>query len=136
MNLAVDVISDVICPWCYIGKRRLEKAIAAVDGQHDVQVQWHPFQLNPDDAERRHQPQRISHQKVRKLGAITGTGCQSHLLSVKSEGISFRFRQNGWHPFHDCRVTAPTSTREAGEDGLCRFVRHQHPAAASSWPDR
>ena len=28
MNLSVDVISDVICPWCYIGKRRLEKAIA------------------------------------------------------------------------------------------------------------
>ncbi|QDT59479.1 DSBA-like thioredoxin domain protein [Stieleria bergensis] len=47
MNLTVDVISDVICPWCYIGKRRLEKAIAAVDGQHDVQVHWHPFQLNP-----------------------------------------------------------------------------------------
>ncbi len=43
----VDVISDVICPWCYIGKRRLEKAIAALDGQHEVQVHWHPFQLNP-----------------------------------------------------------------------------------------
>ena len=47
MNLAVDVISDVICPWCYIGKRRLEKAIAALEGQHDVRVRWHPFQLNP-----------------------------------------------------------------------------------------
>jgi len=47
MNLAVDVVSDVICPWCYIGKRRLEKAIAALDGQHAVQVHWHPFQLNP-----------------------------------------------------------------------------------------
>jgi len=47
MNLAVDVFSDVICPWCYIGKRRLEKAIAAVEDQHDMQVRWHPFQLNP-----------------------------------------------------------------------------------------
>ncbi|HQX50541.1 MAG TPA: DsbA family oxidoreductase [Planctomycetaceae bacterium] len=47
MKLLIDVISDVICPWCYIGKRRLEKAIAAFDGQHDVQVKWHPFQLNP-----------------------------------------------------------------------------------------
>ena len=45
MTLAVDVISDVICPWCYIGKRRLEKAIAAVDVQFSVR--WHPFQLNP-----------------------------------------------------------------------------------------
>jgi predicted DsbA family dithiol-disulfide isomerase len=46
MNLHVDVISDVICPWCFIGKRRLEKAIAALDGQHEVQVRWLPFQLN------------------------------------------------------------------------------------------
>jgi predicted DsbA family dithiol-disulfide isomerase len=47
MNPAVDVISDVICPWCYIGKKRLEKAIAALDSQHRVQVRWLPFQLNP-----------------------------------------------------------------------------------------
>ncbi|MGO8897036.1 MAG: DsbA family oxidoreductase [Isosphaeraceae bacterium] len=47
MTLTVDVVSDVICPWCYIGKRRLEKAIAARRGQRDVQVRWHPFQLNP-----------------------------------------------------------------------------------------
>jgi predicted DsbA family dithiol-disulfide isomerase len=47
MTLTVDVISDVICPWCYIGKRRLEKAIAARRGQPDVRVRWHPFQLNP-----------------------------------------------------------------------------------------
>jgi predicted DsbA family dithiol-disulfide isomerase len=47
MTLSVDVISDVICPWCYIGKRRLEKAIAALDRRCDVGVRWHPFQLNP-----------------------------------------------------------------------------------------
>src|SRR5262245_66371452 len=47
MSLAVDVISDVICPWCYIGKRRLEKAAAALNGQHEVRVRWLPFQLNP-----------------------------------------------------------------------------------------
>ena len=40
------MISDVICPWCYIGKRRLEKAIVLV-GRQDVRVRWHPFQLNP-----------------------------------------------------------------------------------------
>ena len=43
--LAVDVMSDVICPWCYIGKRRLEKAVAAHGGS--VRVRWLPFQLNP-----------------------------------------------------------------------------------------
>jgi predicted DsbA family dithiol-disulfide isomerase len=45
MSLSVDVISDVICPWCYIGKRRLEKAVAALGGP--VTVRWLPFQLNP-----------------------------------------------------------------------------------------
>lgn len=47
MVLTVNVISDVICPWCYIGKRRLEKAISALDEQQDVRVSWLPFQLNP-----------------------------------------------------------------------------------------
>src|SRR5438552_18513218 len=47
MNFSVDVISDVICPWCYIGKRRLEKAVAALDRPHEVRVRWLPFQLNP-----------------------------------------------------------------------------------------
>ena len=47
MTLPIDIISDVICPWCFIGKRRLEKAIAAPDRQHEVRVRWLPFQLNP-----------------------------------------------------------------------------------------
>lgn len=47
MTLTIDVTSDLICPWCYIGKRRLEKAIAAFAGRDAVRVRWHPFQLNP-----------------------------------------------------------------------------------------
>jgi predicted DsbA family dithiol-disulfide isomerase len=42
--LTIDVISDVICPWCFIGKRRLEKALAG----RPATVRWHPFQLNPN----------------------------------------------------------------------------------------
>src|ERR1022692_3209045 len=47
MILQIDVISDVICPWCFIGKRRLEKAVAALNRQHEVRVHWLPYQLNP-----------------------------------------------------------------------------------------
>jgi predicted DsbA family dithiol-disulfide isomerase len=47
MKLTIEVFSDVICPWCYIGKRRLEKALELLGGSHDVQVLWRPFQLNP-----------------------------------------------------------------------------------------
>ncbi len=43
----VEIVSDVICPWCYIGKRRFEKALALIGDGLDVQVTWRPFQLNP-----------------------------------------------------------------------------------------
>jgi predicted DsbA family dithiol-disulfide isomerase len=43
----VDIVSDTICPWCYIGKRRFERALA-LSGRNDVALSWRPFQLNPD----------------------------------------------------------------------------------------
>ena len=43
--ITVDVVSDVVCPWCFIGKRRLEKAIASRPDL-DVQVRYHPYFLN------------------------------------------------------------------------------------------
>ena len=43
----IDIVSDVICPWCFIGKRRLEKALA-LRPELDVDITWRPFQLNPD----------------------------------------------------------------------------------------
>lgn len=49
--LTVDVVSDIVCPWCFIGKRKLERALAELDSTEpslEVQVRWHPFQLNPD----------------------------------------------------------------------------------------
>jgi predicted DsbA family dithiol-disulfide isomerase len=48
-GLRIDIVSDAICPWCYIGKRQLERALAALaqEGLH-FSVHWNPFQLNPD----------------------------------------------------------------------------------------
>ena len=45
-SLTVDVVSDVVCPWCYIGKRRLENALAEI-ADVDVTVRWSPYFLNP-----------------------------------------------------------------------------------------
>ncbi len=42
----IDIYSDVICPWCYVGKRRLERALKAWDGA-PATIRWRPFQLNP-----------------------------------------------------------------------------------------
>lgn len=46
----IDIISDVVCPWCFIGKRRLEQALVLWRDAHpgeEPQVRWHPFELNP-----------------------------------------------------------------------------------------
>ena len=45
--IKLDIISDPICPWCYIGKTQLDKALAEVP-DHPFLIEWHPFQLNPD----------------------------------------------------------------------------------------
>jgi predicted DsbA family dithiol-disulfide isomerase len=90
MNLTIDVISDVICPWCYIGKRRLEKAIAAFNGQHEFRVRWHPFQLNPlmpkEGIDRREY-------RIKKFGSWERSmQLDANIVAVgKGEGIHFDF---------------------------------------------
>jgi predicted DsbA family dithiol-disulfide isomerase len=46
-TITLDIISDPICPWCYIGKTQLDIALAEAPN-HPFVIQWHPFQLNPD----------------------------------------------------------------------------------------
>ncbi|SDN30064.1 Predicted dithiol-disulfide isomerase, DsbA family [Lutimaribacter pacificus] len=45
--IKLDIFSDPICPWCYIGKTRLDRALEQRPG-HPFTIEWHPFQLNPD----------------------------------------------------------------------------------------
>ena len=47
----VEIWSDVVCPWCYIGKRRFERALAEFDHRGDVNVTWRSFQLDPSAAQ-------------------------------------------------------------------------------------
>lgn len=88
MSVVVDVISDVICPWCYIGKQRLEKAIAA-HGE-PVNVRWHPFQLNPTMPK-----EGISRKeyRTRKFGSWDRSlELDAKVIAVgKEEGIHFAF---------------------------------------------
>jgi len=90
MNLAVDVISDVICPWCYIGKKRLEKAIAPFEGQQVVRVRWLPFQLNPTMPK-----EGISRKeyRIRKFGSWERSlELDAKVVAVgETEGIHFAF---------------------------------------------
>lgn len=46
-TISLDILSDPICPWCYIGKANLDAALASIP-DHPFVIQWHPFQLNPE----------------------------------------------------------------------------------------
>jgi len=90
--LSVEIVSDVICPWCYIGKRRLEKALALLGSDVDVNVRYLPFQLNPD------MPQggmpRADYRKS-KFGSIErGRQLDARVAAEgRGEGIEFAFER-------------------------------------------
>ncbi len=46
--ITIDIVSDTVCPWCFVGKRRLEQALAQMGDAPEVAIAWRPFQLNPD----------------------------------------------------------------------------------------
>ncbi len=47
----IDIVSDAICPWCYVGKRQMERALVSLNGEGlNFSIHWNPFQLNPDMA--------------------------------------------------------------------------------------
>ncbi|KAL7141149.1 hypothetical protein ABFS83_08G034900 [Erythranthe nasuta] len=45
--IQIDVTADTVCPWCFVGKKNLDKAIAQSDTKYDFQIKWHPYMLNP-----------------------------------------------------------------------------------------
>jgi predicted DsbA family dithiol-disulfide isomerase len=53
--MRVDIWSDVICPWCYVGKARFEKALSSFDHRDDVEVVYHSFELDPSYPKGRHE---------------------------------------------------------------------------------
>ncbi|WP_373516254.1 DsbA family oxidoreductase [Pricia sp.] len=46
-RIKLDIVSDLVCPWCTIGYKRLEKAISELGVQDKIDIEWHPFELNP-----------------------------------------------------------------------------------------
>ena len=89
MELTIEVISDIVCPWCYIGKRRLDKSLKAFDARVPVQLTWKPFQLNPDLP-----PEGIERAAYmeKKFGAERVKQMSDHLTELgKDDGITFHF---------------------------------------------
>lgn len=88
--IKVDIVSDVVCPWCFIGKRRIEKAMKALNDEFDFEVSYLPFELNPQT------PKEGFDQKeylTKKFGSEEKYNqIISHVTSVAAEeGLQFHF---------------------------------------------
>jgi predicted DsbA family dithiol-disulfide isomerase len=91
-TLKVEVASDVVCPWCYIGKKRLEKALGQLEGELDVKIRWLPFQLNPGMPEEG--MPRAEYRKA-KFGSLERSrSLDARVIAEgRSEGIEFAFER-------------------------------------------
>jgi predicted DsbA family dithiol-disulfide isomerase len=88
----IDIVSDAICPWCYIGKRQLERALAllASEGLH-FSVHWNPFQLNPDMPKEGRD--RIAYRAV-KFGSAERARELDERVASAAAGVGLSFRQD------------------------------------------
>jgi predicted DsbA family dithiol-disulfide isomerase len=92
--MQLEIWSDIACPWCYVGKRRLESALAEFDGADEVEITWRSFELDPDAPPERHGD--LAEGLARKYG-ITPEQARASQASLSAtaaaEGLTFRFDQ-------------------------------------------
>lgn len=102
-KIKLDIISDVVCPWCTIGYKRLEQAISEMGIQDKVEIEWQPFELNPNMPE---EGQNVQEHITEKYGASVEDQklSQKRMTDFGLElGISFDY-------FEDMRMV---NTRDA-----------------------
>ena len=94
--MQIEIWSDVVCPWCYIGKRRLESALAGLEHADEVEVVWRSFQLDPTA------PREATESIAAHLGSKYGGGAEAGRQMVDrvtevaaGEGLAF--------DYHDAR---------------------------------
>ena len=90
-NIPIDVYSDVVCPWCYVGKRRLERALIQLP-RIPVHITWMPFQLNPTMPVEGTDRSSYLEAKFGSLDAFRRIEEQVNAAAV-SEGIAFAFEK-------------------------------------------
>jgi len=91
-KVKIDIWSDIMCPFCYIGKRKLEGALKQFDHKDDVEIEWHSFQLDP---EMKPQPGKSLHQYLaERKGQSLEWSVKVHeqmTQTAKAEGLEYNF---------------------------------------------
>lgn len=89
--LRIDIVSDVVCPWCIIGYKQVERALGMIDVQIAAETYWHPFELNPDMAP---EGENTRDHIARKYGATPeqSRGNRQRLIDIGAElGFAFNY---------------------------------------------
>jgi predicted DsbA family dithiol-disulfide isomerase len=93
-KLAIDVWSDIACPWCYIGKRRLEAALARFPHRDAVTITWRAFELDPSAPPERDRGVSYAERLAKKYG-FSVKDAEARLQSMtdvaRADGLTFRF---------------------------------------------
>jgi predicted DsbA family dithiol-disulfide isomerase len=117
VTIDVEIISDTICPWCFVGRRRLEKAIQSAKGEHDIRITWRPFELNP--AMPREGMNRKEYYEKKFGGGKTVEEMSRRMLAVGAqEGIPFALDRIEKTPntFDAHRLVWFASRKERGDE--------------------
>jgi predicted DsbA family dithiol-disulfide isomerase len=104
--LTVEIWSDVVCPWCYVGKRRFEKALAGFEHRDEVEVIWRSFELDPNAPPERES--RSAEHLARKYGMSVEQAERSNAQMTElaaSEGLEYHLdRTRGGNSFDAHRL--------------------------------
>jgi len=88
-KLKIDIVSDVVCPWCTIGYKRLEKAITELDIKDQIDIEWHPFELNPNMTV---EGQKVTEHIAQKYGSTLEQQKESQKhMAEAGEELGFKF---------------------------------------------
>lgn len=87
--MRIDIWSDVICPWCYLGKRRLERALGELDWADEIEIHWRAYLLDPTATA---EPKDLRSSIDKKYGPGSFEGMTKRLTALgEPEGITYRF---------------------------------------------
>ena len=91
--IRIDIVSDVVCPWCIIGFKQLERALAEMGNEVEVDLRWHPFELNPQMPP---EGQDVREHVAQKYGttAAQSSAVRARLIQIaESLGVEFRYNE-------------------------------------------
>lgn len=88
-KVKIDIISDVVCPWCIIGYKNLQQAIAELGVENRVEIEWQPFELNPDMPP---EGEELRAHSARKYGSTPQSSAQFRIdMTNRGNEVGFSF---------------------------------------------